>query len=347
MTDADLRRYDPSGMYDAIRTFAEQWRTGRERALQASLDGLHAEHLSAIVVVGMGGSAIGGDLLRTLTADVSPVPIVVVRNYRLPAWVGPQTLVIASSYSGNTEETLSALGEARERGAMLAGVTSGGEVQQQAETFGFPYVTLPGGMQPRAALGYSLTALLTLVERIGLVTLPPAAWREAQEALERQSAALSQLDDNRALTLAQELKDTLPFIYAGAGRLEAVALRWQTQIHENAKMLATGNLFPELNHNEIMGWEQPAPVHEQVSVVLLRDPADHPQVKRRMDVTRDLIGHRAAHWVEVPAEGQHPLARVLGLINLGDWVSFYLAMLRGIDPTPVDLIGRLKATLAA
>jgi glucose/mannose-6-phosphate isomerase len=346
MTEAQVRRYDPSGMYDAIRDLPDQWRSGRERALQASLDGMSAEGVTAVVIVGMGGSAIGGDLLRTLAAEVAPVPIFVSRSYRLPAWVGPETLVIASSYSGNTEETLTALAQAQAQDARLVGVTSGGEVQRRAEADGFPVLLLPGGMQPRAALGYSLTALLTLTERVGLMALDPAVWEETQATLVRQSQALAQFDGNRALALAADLDGTLPFVYAGVGRLEAVALRWQTQIQENAKQLATGNLFPELNHNEIMGWEQEEPLHEQISVVLLRDPDDHPQVKRRMDVTRELIGHRAAHWLEIPAEGRHPLTRAMGLVQLGDWVSFYLALLRRVDPTPVDLIGRLKATLA-
>jgi len=347
MTQGELSRHDASGMFEAIRTFPEQWRTGRQRALEAKLEGLPGVATRAVVVVGMGGSAIGGDLLRTLAADTATVPVFVARSYTLPAWVGANTTVIASSYSGNTEETLSALEEACARGASVACVTSGGEVHRRAEEQGFPHVLVPGGMQPRAALGYSLTALLTIAERMGLLRLDPGAWSETQHRLEHQAQALSQMPDNRALMLARDLDGTLPFIYAGTGLLEAVALRWQTQIHENAKMLATGALFPELNHNEIMGWEDAGAIHDQVSVVVLRHAGDHPQVRRRMDVTRSLVADRAAGWTDVYAEAQYPLARVMELVHLGDWVSFYLAMLRGLDPTPVDLIGRLKATLAA
>jgi glucose/mannose-6-phosphate isomerase len=197
-------------------------------------------------------------------------------------------------------------------------------------------------MQPRAALGYSFAVVLTVLERLGFVESKPAAWEEAYALLDAQTSELADPSDNRALALAQELQGTLPLIYCGTGLLEAVNLRWRGQFQENSKVFAIGNLFPEMNHNEIMGWEYPGPIHERLAVVVLRDRADHPRVQRRLDVTRDLLADRATSWMEVETKGEHKLARMLSLVNFGDWVSFYLAMLQDVDPTPIGLINALK-----
>lgn len=340
-------QFDQHGMYDAIRSCPDQWAEGRARAQEADLDGLSMEGIRHVLVVGMGGSAIGGDVLRCLARPVGTVPVEVSRGYGVPAWAGPETLVVASSYSGGTEETLSAVETAHERGCRIACITTGGTLRKQAQTHGWPHLVMPGGLQPRAALGYSLTALLTLAERIGLYRPGADAWDEVHAHLTTLAQDLGDLDGNRAYELAHALQGTLPVIYAAEGLLEVAALRWQTQLHENAKTLAYGRLFPEMNHNEIMGWEHPDALHGRVSVVVLRDEDDPPQVARRMDVTRELVGERAAHWFTLDTEGSHPLTRVLSQIHLGDWVSYYLGLLRGVDPTPVALIGTLKQTLAA
>jgi glucose/mannose-6-phosphate isomerase len=346
MTLNDIRRLDPDGMYDAIRTFPEQWQEGRQRALDADLPPIDAADFSQVLVVGMGGSAIGGDLLRTLALDAAAVPVFVSRSYTVPAWVGAETLVVVSSYSGNTEETLSAMEAAQARGATVVCIASGGEVIERARAQNLPYLTVPGGLQPRAALGYSLTTSLTLAERIGLLDLGQASWDETQALLEQQAEALSQLASNAALDLADALHGKLPFIYSSEGLLEAVNVRWRNQIHENAKTLATGNVWPELNHNEIMGWEHSPGLLAHIAVVVLRDAGEHPQVSRRIEVTRGLLAERAALWQEVESQGQSALARVMSLVHHGDWVSFYLAILNGVDPTPVGLIQELKQTLA-
>lgn len=346
MTLDDIRRLDPDGMYDAIRTFPEQWQEGRQRAMAADLPALNAAEFSQVLVAGMGGSAIGGDLLRTLALDAAAVPIYVSRSYTVPAWVGAETLVVVSSYSGNTEETLSAMEVAQAQGATVVCIASGGEVIERARAQRLPHLTVPGGMQPRAALGYSLTTSLTLAERIGLLDLGQASWDETQALLAEKAEVWSQVEGNEALDLAEALQGKLPFIYSGEGLLEAVNVRWRNQIHENAKTLATGNVWPELNHNEIMGWEHDTGLLEYIAVVVLRDAGEHPQVRRRIDVTRDLLAKRAALWQEVTSQGQSTLARVMSLVHYGDWVSFYLAFLNGVDPTPVGLIQQLKETLA-
>ena len=289
----------------------------------------------------------GGELLRTLSLGAASVPVFVSRSYTLPAWVGPETIVIASSYSGDTEETLAAFEEALSRNASVACLTSGGTMLERALAEGLPYVQMPGGMQPRAALGYSLTALLTLAERMDLLTFDAESWGETQALLERQVATLAapEAPGNRALELAETLKDRLPIIYSSEGLLEGVNLRWRNQIHENSKTLAVGNVFPELNHNEIMGWERPTAWHQHLGVVVLRDRGDHARVQRRIDVTRELLAERVGFWREVQSLGTSTLARVMSLVQLGDWMSLYLSVLHQIDPTPIPLISLLKRAL--
>ncbi len=346
MTLDELRRLDAGGMYDAIRQFPRQWREGRAHADRADLGGLRAGSLRPVLVAGMGGSAIGGDLLRALALESAPAPVVVSRSYRLPAWVGAETMVVVSSYSGDTEETLAAMDEALRRRATVVCVATGGQVLDRAQREGLPFIQMPGGLQPRAALGYSLTALLVLAERIGLLDPGEAAWQEAEALLEERAAALANPAGNPALDLATALRDRLPWIYSGEGLMEPVNLRWRTQLQENSKTLAAGNVFPELNHNEIMGWQQPSDLHKRLAVVVLRDRGDHPRVQRRIATTRALLEARAGCWIEVESRGTHPLARLLSLVHLGDWVSFYLAVVRGVEPTPIPLIDLLKERLA-
>lgn len=341
----EIRRIDPQGMYDAIRDFPEQWRHGRALA-QAFDPGFTLKEKDHLVIAGMGGSAIGGDLLRTLVADTARRPVTVVRNYQLPGFVTERSVVIASSYSGNTEETLTAFEAAQARGAAVVCVASGGELLRRARAEGLPYLQIPGGLQPRAALGYSFTALLTIAEHMELVPPDEAAWKETQELLEQQSEVFSDPSGNDALELAEALQYRLPFIYSSVGLMEAVNLRWRCQIQENAKRLASGNVYPELNHNEIMGWEYPGPLQEMIGVIVLRDREDLPRIQRRIEVTRELIADRAGYWAEVQSQGESRLARMMSLVNLGDWVSLYLAVLLGVDPTPVPLIGQLKEVLA-
>lgn len=343
MPDSDFSSHDPENMYGAIRTFAQQFAVGREAARDVPVP----EHQpSQVVITGMGGSAMGGDLLRSLAAPTAAVPILVNRGYTLPAHVDNQALVLVSSYSGNTEETLSALHEALAREAQIIALSSGGTVTALAAEHGFPVVEMPGGMQPRAALGYSLAALVTLAERLELLPSQTEAWVEANRTLEGMSTREADPNTSLAYALARRIGDYTPLVYSGNGLLETVNVRWRGQIQENAKRLAFGNVLPELNHNEIMGWEEQAAVHEALAIIMLRDVGDHPAVQRRARVTKDLLMDRAGAWIDVESEGEARLTRLLSTVHLGDWVSFYLAMQDAIDPTPVRLISKLKATLA-
>lgn len=346
MTPDQIAALDPKGMFEAIQQFPEHFREGWVRA--ADLEPPHrAADLHQVVLVGMGGSAIGGDLVRTYVRDRAPVPFSVVRDYQLPASVARGSLVIASSYSGGTEETLAAYEDAVGRGADVYVVTSGGELLDIAGQNELPHVLIPGGLQPRAALGYSLGAVLRIADKLGLCSVSEVEFTEAMELTQARAEALADTNANEALSLAQELDGRVPLVYTGPGLMEAVGVRWRNQIQENAKQLAFGNVFAELNHNEIMGWEAtPEAIRRLLHVVVLRDPGDHPQIARRIDVTRGLLAERAAGWTELSAVGEGRLARMLSMIQLGDFVSFYLAMRVGVNPTPVETIQELKRTLA-
>jgi glucose/mannose-6-phosphate isomerase len=342
-----LERLDPQNMHGAIHAFPEHLAEGWDRGAGAEHFGLSAGDFDGLVVCGMGGSAIGGDLLRTLAEPEAPIPVQVVRGYDLPGWVGPGTLVVASSYSGGTEETLSAFGQARERGATVVVVASGGTLMEHAQADDLRRIEIPGGLQPRAALGYSLGVLLRMGRALGLLSLTDEHFEktlaEARERAERYAHGGA----NPARELAEALDGRLPVIYSGVGLLEAVNMRWRTQLHENAKVPAVGNLFAELDHNEIMGFEAAPPeIAGRMAVVVLRDADDHPQIQRRIEVTREIIEPRAALWMEAESEGESRLARMCSLVQLGDWASFWLAMRRQVDPTPVESIQRLKRTLA-
>ncbi len=346
MTKELLERIDVEGMYEAVRSFPELLREGRRRAEQAETRGWPGTDVNGIVVAGMGGSAIGGDILSALAADQATVPIVVSRSYSLPAWVGSDTAVVASSYSGNTEETLAAFDDACARGARVLVISTGGELAAKAEDQNIPLVNLPAGIQPRAALPHSLSALLTVTEPLRLTGVRPDHWAEAASITATQSEAMANIADpeNPAIALARALYGYFPVIYSGE-QFAAANTRWRNQIHENAKSLAVGNLLPEMNHNEVMGWARFQPELKQLAVVALRDIEDHPRTQRRMDVTRSLLEPHAQSWLEVWSEGSSRLARLLSIMYISDWVSLYLAIMNNTDPSPVGLISRLKAAL--
>ncbi len=348
LTDSDLKAADPDGMHDYIVSFAEQVRRGRERARGISVP-FPSDAVDHVVLAGMGGSAIAGDLLAALVEPVSPVPVTVSRSYGLPRFVDENTLVIISSYSGNTEETLAGFDAALERGSFVYCITSNGHVQQRAEAEELPYHQLPGGMPPRAALGYSLAAVVHLATALDLIDVSPEAWSEAADVLAEMTRELDQRGGNRALDIAEALAKRIAIIYSGPGLLAPVNLRWRCQLEENAERLAFGNLYPEWNHNEIMGWARSSDdwVFEQLGVITLRDRDDHSRVQQRMDIIRELLEEKAGYWTEVTTRGDHRLTRMLSLIHLGDWVSLYLAALTGANPMSISLISELKKRLSS
>jgi glucose/mannose-6-phosphate isomerase len=345
MTMDEIRAVDPSGMYELIRSFPAQVREavaiGDESRIPFSSRGI-----KNIVLCGLGGSAIGGDLLRTYLAGDLAVPFLVNRMYTLPAFVGPGTLVIISSYSGNTEETNAAHREALKRKARILCITSGGKTARLAGRG--PVIRVPGGLPPRAALGYSFFPLLIALSKAGFISDRKRAIAETVKLLEECSARYARPDPagNPALRLAEELRDRIGVVYSATERFDSVNTRWRGQIAENGKSLAFGHVIPEMNHNELVGWKVLREPMREMQVFMLRDKDDHARVQIRMDVTKQVLGEHTPRITEVWSEGSSLLARMFSLVYLGDWMSFYLAVLHRTDPTPVAVIDRLKRELA-
>lgn len=347
ITTNDIQRLDPKGMYTWIREFPDQVRKAVAIGKAAKAP-YTAKKFSAVVLTGLGGSAIGGDLLRSYLADEMKVPFIVNRGYALPAFVGKNTLVIVSSYSGNTEETIASHKDAARRKAKVLCISTGGETQRLAKKYGHPWVQIPGGLSPRAALGLSFFPLLVLLSKMGFIRSKDREIRETIAVLGDLSARYSDptAADNAALMLATALKDRLPVVYSSTDHLDAINVRWRGQINENAKQLAHGHVLPEMNHNELVGWKCAPELLRQTHVIFLRDSGTHPRVRIREDITRQWIGTLAGGITEVPSIGRTLLARMFSLIHTGDWVSLYLAILNGVDPEPVEPINFLKGELA-
>jgi glucose/mannose-6-phosphate isomerase len=344
---AALARADPSGMIVSIAGIPGQVRDAWSRSRDLDLPGRHSQ-AHAVAVLGMGGSAIGGDLVRGIWADRLRLPLEVVRGYDLPAWVGPDTLVVASSYSGATEETLSAVEIAFTRRCPVAVITTGGPLGAVARTASLPLLAFPGGGQPRAAVGYAVTLLAGMLERAGALDLGDAEVEDAAVAADAALAAFGPgvpTETNLAKRLAWSLLDRLPVIEA-SGFLAAVARRWKTQLNENAKTMAAWEELPEANHNTVAGHPQPDPLRDHQLVLFLASTFDHPRNVRRAGLSAELLADARIGSQSVTVPGRSRFAQAMSAIVLGDLVSAYLAVLYGVDPTPVDAIVRLKETLA-
>lgn len=339
---------DPRSMRSLLESFPEQVELAAESGRKISLSA--PAKISNVVVAGLGGSAMGGDVVRSISESQMQCPLVVNRTYDLPCFVDESTLVFACSYSGNTEETLSAYEQARQAQACIVCITSGGKLEKMAGADGCSVIQLPAGLPPRAALGHSLVALLAGIQAVGIM---PDMSHDIEESIEGLKALRSRYQtsnpesSNPAKKLARSLYGKIITIYGSNGIMEAAAYRWRSQIAENAKNLASHHVLPEMNHNELVGWLYPEEVLRKVGVVLLRDKEDHPQIQRRFDLTRELIEDKAGAMHEIWSEGTSLLARVLSIIYLGDFVSLYLAYLNNTDPTPVAVIDYLKKSLDA
>jgi len=341
-------KLDPDNMLPRISELPQQCRAAWELAQQLDLPPAYRA-VRHIVVLGMGGSAIGGALLQGLVSEECAVPITVVRGYTPPVFVaGSDALVIGCSYSGNTEETLAAFEEALERGVLPVAVTTGGKLAALAQERGAPMLHFDYRSQPRAALGYSFALLLGLCSRLGLVRDYSADLDEAARVMEEWQAEIGPgvpAAHNTAKSLAGQLSGRLPVIY-GAGFLAAVANRWKTQFNENSKHWAFFEVLPELHHNAVVGLGIPQAMRDTALVLMLRSNQDHPRVQVRWNVTRELLEREKVAAKTFEGRGGSKLAHMLSLIHFNDYVSFYLAMLNDVDPTPVKTIAFLKQRLA-
>ncbi|MCR6545359.1 bifunctional phosphoglucose/phosphomannose isomerase [Dehalobacterium formicoaceticum] len=342
-----LKKGDPENMLEALSGLPTQCQDAMQRARAVNIS--FAADFKNILVTGLGGSAIGGDFLRVYGYRKCTLPILVNRDYNLPSFVNEQTLVLAVSYSGNTEETLSAYEEAKLKKAPIVALTSGGQLAERAKKDGIPLILIPSGLQPRAATGYLFLPLLVVLEKLSLLSDIAAEIEETIAGLADLSKAISAqvpTENNPAKQLALRFYNKIPVIWGVAGTTETVAMRWKGQINENSKALAYFNVLPELNHNEIVGTEVPEKFLRELEVVFLRTEDDHPRVQKRFDITKEIIGERVGGISEVWGDGKNPLARMFALTYLGDCTSAYLALLYGIDPSPVKLITLLKNKLA-
>ena len=344
---AHIKQHDPEDMLHLLSSFSEQCKRGWEIGESLNLEGCDERIPNNIVIAGMGGSGIGGDLVKAVVGSQFLCPIIVHRGYTLPAFVTSQTLFVAVSYSGNTEETLLSVESAFAQGANILAVTSGGKLGAFAAAHNLPCVKIPAGQPPRASLGYLLMPILSVLARLRF-----APNLDFQSDLEETVALLAQLEEDfhpdapesQPKRLAQALHGKLPIIYAPQ-ELEAIAMRWKGQMNENSKSLAYYSVYPEMNHNEIEGWKQPSALTQQCHVIQLGDPIAPSQTQRRMDITAELIQPHTAGITQVHSVGKSLLARLLSLVAIGDWASFYLAILYEQNPTPVARIEELKRRL--
>ncbi|MDH7477077.1 MAG: bifunctional phosphoglucose/phosphomannose isomerase [Candidatus Bathyarchaeota archaeon] len=297
-----------------------------------------------IIVAGMGGSAIGGELLKDWARDKALVPIEVERDYSLPAYADKNTLVFVVSYSGETEETLSVFVEAIKKECMIVCVSSGGKLYGYAEKFGLPFIRVHSGIPPRAALPYLFTPLLIVLEKFGLVSNVEIEISEAINTLKRVGSENSPEKPSRinfSKTLALNVNGTVPIVY-GFGFYRAVAQRFKQQFNENSKIPSKWEFLPELNHNEIVGWEKAGKMAKNFSAIFLRDEEEPKEIRERIEATKELMRKEKLKVFEVWSVGKSKLAKMLSTICIGDFTSVYLALLRGIDPTPVKTIALLK-----
>jgi glucose/mannose-6-phosphate isomerase len=343
-----LQKLDPEKMYENIVTFPEQLQKGFNIPVIGDISVLSSTETKNIVVAGMGGSAIGGDLLRTYLASELAVPMYINRNYSLPKFVDHSTLFIASSYSGNTEETLAAFDEAKKRGCKIFIVTTGGKLGAEAMSGGYPHVIVPGGLQPRAALGYSFGPLLNFLGQAGFVQNQSSLIEEACSLLmtRRKKLAINTPEHgNEAKKAATLIKNKIAIIYAGADYYDVVATRIKGQICENAKNLSFANVCPEFNHNEIVGYEFPKSLVTKLAVIFLTGPADSVGVTNRFKIIHKILTEKKVKSLFLKASGSSRLTEMLSLVQLGDYIRYYLALANKTDPTPIHVINRLKTSL--
>lgn len=342
--EAALRSGDPSGLLDAILSLPEQL-TSSFRA--ASQQGGIPPGFRSITFCGMGGSAAAGDVVATQYRGHLDVPTATVRGYTIPRYCGPDDLVICLSYSGNTEETVSAYREATERGCRIIAVCSGGELADLAERDGAVLVRVPGDMPaPRAALGHLVGAV------IGALSSADLEW--VDEVVEGAVGVLEDLSEklgrdvpvgrNPAKHIAEWIEDRNPVIWSSEGASEPAAWRWKCAFNENAKIPAFASSLPELDHHEVVGWS--GTWGERFALLVLRHVDEHPSVDRRLEATIEVVGESGLTWHAAHARGTSPLDQVLSLMMIGDAASIYHALDHGIDPKPIEAIDRIKARMA-
>jgi glucose/mannose-6-phosphate isomerase len=345
---AAIKKLDKSDMLSLLLDFPDQCRAAMDIAKKAKIS-IENKDFSKIVFAGLGGSAIGADLVKSYLYFKSRLVISVVREYELPAYVDNSTLVFISSYSGNTEETLAAYEEAKKKGASIIAVSSGGRLRESAQRDNFTFIGIPQGLPPRCSLGYLSIIPLVILTRLGLAEDISASVSSMIKTLENLKKNLNPhvgQKDNLAKAVALRLYNKYAIIYSASVHFDICTIRMRGQLAENSKALSSSHVFPEMNHNEIVGWANPKKLFKDFVVVMLRDKGMHPRVLRRMEITEQILRKEKIQILDIWSRGEDLLSRIFSLIYIGDFVSYYLALLYAIDPTPVERVTYLKSELA-
>ncbi|HOI30144.1 MAG TPA: bifunctional phosphoglucose/phosphomannose isomerase [Melioribacteraceae bacterium] len=337
-----IKMYDNENQFKVLQESYYQV----ESAWQSQIDvsSIDTSKIKNIVLSGLGGSAIGGDLLQNFFRTELKYPYVVNRNYELPPYADESTLVIASSYSGNTEETLAAANEAIQRKCQVACITTGGKLEEFALKNKFPLGRLMKGYQPRFALWVNFFTLLKLVQSLKLIPEQNEVVNSIIGLLKRKGEVYSQTK-NDALDLAQKFIGYIPLIYAVSEYTSAIGARYKGQFNENSKLHSFYGLLPELDHNEILGWDTFDPKQVNLILINIMDEDYHPQVKKRYEITSEIIRKKGCEIINISSKEKTWKERLVDIIYFGDWISYYLAVIRGINPTSIDNINYLKERL--
>jgi glucose/mannose-6-phosphate isomerase len=349
LTIDNIKKIDKSDMLDLLLDFPLQCKVASDIAGAVQIP-FENKDFKKIVFCGLGGSAIGADLVRSYLYFEIKIPILVLREYELPAYVDSSTLVFISSYSGNTEETLSAYKQAKERGCSIITISSGGTLKKYTQEDKVLFIQIPENLPPRCALGYLSIIPLCLIAKISVVSDVGLYVNQMVGVLEElKNKSINPrigAKDNIAKYAASKLFNKLAVIYASSIHFDVVATRLRGQLNENSKTLASSHVFPEMNHNEIVGWQNPKKLFKDFVVMMLRDKDMHPRVAKRMDITQEIFKKEGIEVIDIWSRGEGLLSRIFSLIYIGDFISYYLALLYGIDPTPVDRVTYLKNKLA-
>ncbi len=344
-----IKEIDKNGMLEVEEKFYLQLLDAREIAGRADLEKIKGKNFSGIALLGMGGSGFAGDIIKALIKDDINIPVEIVKGYNLPSFIKNGWLVVSISYSGNTEETISATDKALERGCEVLIVCSGGKLENIARSNNKTIIKIPAGVQPRGAIGYLFFPAYLALDYLNIINIHSRDIEEALDLIKEKASLYKReigIDKNPAKKLALKISSYLPIIYGTEGLLAAVAYRLKCEFNENSKTPCWWNEFPELNHNETVGWERLKETTRKFILLVLREKEEGIRIKTRIEVTLNLIKENVCEIVEVPVEGKSKLAKALSTMYLGDVASVYLALLSGIDPGPVEKIESLKAELA-
>jgi glucose/mannose-6-phosphate isomerase len=343
-----ISEIDKSNMIDLIDKLPDQIIEAKDIVNSSMLGSLYK--IDNIVISGMGASSISGDIIQSLLRDKIDIPIFVSRQYDLPKWVNKDTLIISQSYSGNTEETLSTFKIAYQKRCKIIGISSGGKLEEFCKNRNVAHIKIPPGYAPRAAIGYSLFSALYSLEKVGILKIDLKS--EIEEALyvlkESKDNNKKEIFQNNNISkqTAKEILNTIPQIY-GFGFYVPIAKRWCNQLNENSKLICKYNDVPECNHNDIVGWSMNPEVSNNFSCIIFRDSEiESIYISKRLEFMKKLFNEVSGKVIEIHPKGKKRLAKMMYMINLGDYISYYLAILRNIDPTPVEAILELKSELA-